>query len=245
MLRLGILAFCALILVGCARKDVVPFVDRTRAAEARSRAVQFEADGRYWPTYVEKPDACKTKPCPAILILHSEGGTGTHLAEYFGLRELAKKENFITIAPTSANGGWIANDKHMRYPTQIDFVKQLMKHLESDAYQQDRIYLAGHGSGGRLALRMLSDYPGRFAGAVVSGTAAAVLSDTWEYHEIQTPSKPTGVMFLHGLDNSNVPYEGSRNLLGARDGAELWAEKLCGKVAPKVTNLTPEVVRED
>ena len=70
----------------------------------------------------------------------------------------------------------------------------------------NRIYIAGHSSGGNMAQRMIIEYPNTFA-------AAASFVSTLPNRDIPFPSRGTPIAIFCGTNDNRVPYEG-----GYRDG---------------------------
>jgi len=105
----------------------------------------------------------------------------------------------------------------------MQFLHRMLDRLAS-RYSVDtrRVYAAGLGEGGFMAIRMACTAADRIAAVAVVGAAMPRMFNC-------IPSRPIPVLFMNGTDDPIVPYDGGRykdgmlRLLSAEDTAKEWA----------------------
>lgn len=170
-------------------------------ASAQQKREEIIVDGmkRAFVTYLP---AQKTANMPILISLH--GGFASpkgmlHLADF---RPLADKEHFILVCPASKNL-WHdgANNKGIDDVKFIDeLITYIIKTYNADA---SRVYVTGISNGGFMTTRLACQLHNRIA-------AIAVVAATLNINEGYDLEKPMPVMYIHGVTDPIVPYNGGK-----------------------------------
>lgn len=160
-------------------------------------------------------------PVPLVLVLHGYTASGATEAAYLKVSAEAAKRGFLYAAPDGTYDQdherfWNATDACCDFfGSQIDDSTYLSAVIESIAthfaVDRTRVYLLGHSNGAFMAYRMACDHADKIA-AIVS-LSGAMWNDPTRCH----PSRPVGILEIHGTADSIVHYGGGD--LGAPNGA--------------------------
>jgi polyhydroxybutyrate depolymerase len=183
---------------------------------------------------------------PVVVLLHGRDQDAAEMARLTHFDEFADRDSIIAVYPNAPSGRWnigvgegqnYRRGPYRRYPPpqprssdrrehhnpDIPFLSRMLDKLAT-RYSVDtrRIYAAGLGEGGFMALRLGCSMADRFA-AVAAVAAAMPESLTC------VPSRPIPVLFMNGTDDPIVHYDGGRykdgsmHLLSAEDSLKEWS----------------------
>ena len=109
------------------------------------------------------------KPGAVVFALHPSGSRADQTGAMLGLNKLADTEGFIAVYPQAAGTGW--NSADATELGDVDFLNRLADALVSqNGADPNRLYLAGIGAGGHMAMRLACSQGSRFAAYGVVGT---------------------------------------------------------------------------
>lgn len=151
---------------------------------------------------------------PLVILLHCYDCSPSDLADYLGIRELAKKHHFAVAAPLghTDKGGytyWNATaaccDFDGKNPDDagaiVALIDEQLKKSGPQKIDPKRVYLVGFSNGGFLAYRVACDHADKIAAIVSIGGAGPTTC---------APSSPVSVLEIHGRDDSVVPLAGGK-----------------------------------
>ena len=159
------------------------------------------------------PTAIPSVPSlPLVIVLHGFHGDQIGAESEFGFDSLADRAGLLVAYPYGYNSqqsrqpSWNAG-RCCGYSSQhnIDDERFLVDVVHTIALSQHvdlhRVYVTGFSNGGMMALKLACDRPDIFAAAAsVSGTLEAPC----------TTNAPAATLYIHGLDDTTVPFKGSR-----------------------------------
>ncbi len=125
---------------------------------------------RLFVRYTPNKTLLTGKPAAVVFALHASGGRADQAGAALGLNKLADTEGFITVYPQAADTGWASGPS--ADTDDVDFINRLADALVAqNVADPARLYLAGVGAGGGMALRLACSDGSRFAayGAIGAG----------------------------------------------------------------------------
>jgi polyhydroxybutyrate depolymerase len=160
---------------------------------------------------------------PAIIVLRAVRKQGARLRRSLSLEEMARNSGAVLVYPDPLSGHW-GNASGPEANHDIHFVRELIAKLVSHGIANpNKLFLAGIGSGGTLALRLACEGKPRFAGVAVlasslpSGLAASCL-----------PPGPVPLLMISGAPDSTVAYHDGTETLPQETGGLLSIENTLG-----------------
>jgi polyhydroxybutyrate depolymerase len=195
---------------------------------------------------------------PAVVLVHGSTHTRRELAEEANFIALAEENEYLLVLPevAFANQGWNPHPDifppDIEPPSDVAYFDELFSRLvQEHGVDPERIYVAGHISGGMMAYRLAAELPDQVAAiAVVNGTAGIELTEEGRSSVVPNPGKNVPVIAFHSVDNPRIPFWGGtgqredRAYVSAVRSAMIWAEY--NELWPhpvKVTNEADEVVK--
>jgi len=157
-------------------------------------------------------------PAPVVLAIHGGGGNARSMDKLCGgITKLADKEGFVVVFPEGIskcwNDGRTVNQKHGF--DDVMFIEKMCDKLVADGVADPkRIYTTGISNGGFFSQYLALRIPDKIAAAA---SVAATLSDV---HEPMMTHKPVPLMYILGVEDPLVPYNGGR--IG---GKILWGSR--------------------
>lgn len=173
-------------------------------ASAASGRLSIESGGIRRTAFVVEHARLKRARRPVIIFLHGQSGAGVRVRDRLGLDRKIKSRSVVVVYPDALAGRWDVTAKGS--DRDLRFVHDLIARLERDGVADPkRIYIAGGGPGGILAMRIACREAGRFAGAA-SLIALMPKADA----EACKPSRPIPFMLLAGTADPRMPYGGGK-----------------------------------
>lgn len=175
-----------------------------------------------------------TRPSPIVVAIHGYKGTPEGLERYSGLSMLAATGDALVVyppgSPLDLGFGWNSGSAKFATKSGDDvavIADVLTAALAFPCADAERVFLVGESNGGGMALRAACDsrLSERVSGVILVNAAvdAGVLSSC------STVASPVNLFAVAGLEDSVVPYDGSRQPFVA---AETWfsaaAQSLAG-----------------
>lgn len=232
-------AFAALCLAGAA---LMLSVSVPSPAEAAAGRITIVSGGSPRNAILIEHYRLKKGRRPAIIVLRAPRKQGARLRRSLGLEELARSSGAVLVYPEPQSGHWA--EAFSPDPSRdTRFVRDLIAKLVSQGIAHPaKIFLAGIGSGGTLALRLACEGKPKFAGvAIVAGSLPAGLAASC------APPGPTPLLLVGTASEARssnaeskeaLPHERSE-LLPAAQTVGLFAKAAgCGEGA--VTTVLPE-----
>jgi polyhydroxybutyrate depolymerase len=150
-------------------------------------------------------------------MLHGAAGSGKQVAQATGLDQFAPRHEFVAVFPEGLGGRWNhlppgkesaqfvrVFDPYGGPPDDVSFLKALVADLVRRGISDPkRIFLSGESAGGIMALRMLCETAGLFAGA---GLLIAAMPES--LGAACRPSKALPVIMMNGTADQVLPYDG-------------------------------------
>ncbi|MGC4108431.1 MAG: PHB depolymerase family esterase [Thermomicrobiales bacterium] len=144
-------------------------------------------------------------PAPLVVMMHGGFGSAAQAERAYGWDALADREGFVVAYPNGDGKAWNAGSCcGQPAATGVDdvgFIEAMVKEIEASMpIDASRIYAAGMSNGAMMAYRLACESTLFAAVAPVSGTMMV---------DCAKPS-PVSVIHIHGLADTNVPFDGSR-----------------------------------
>ena len=170
-----------------------------------------------------------SKNYPLLLALHGGTGNAKQFESQSGFDNVADQKGFIVVYPDGLglfefsfhiwNSGYITPSLDNGV-NDVDFLHSLIIHLESTyPINTSRIYMTGHSNGAMMTYRMASEYPQLFAGiASVAGSIGGKETPVSPSYTIPKPNGSVNIIEIHGLQDTNVLYNGGYSQTGYNPG---------------------------
>jgi polyhydroxybutyrate depolymerase len=158
-------------------------------------------------------------PLPLVVVIHGAFDTGLGMETFSGFSTLADRENFLVLYPDGMglfgylqhwNAGHCCGKAAKDKVDDVGFIAQAIedacRKLNVD---RRRIYVLGFSNGGMMAARFAAERADMLAGAafLAASIGGRASEEEPEWH-IPDPQKPLPVLFMHGLEDQDVPYNG-------------------------------------
>lgn len=163
-------------------------------------------------------------PAPLVIAFHGTNMTGAAMQDLTVFERFTDRHGFLIIYLDGIGGGWsIGCDCTAADELGISDVTTIETLLSgvSNSYAIDlgRVYLAGFSQGGIFAQIAGCRLSGRIAGvASVGATTTRALAESCQLQA------PLPIIFIHGTEDTVVPYNGSANFLSGPATLQRWAE---------------------
>lgn len=165
-------------------------------------------------------------PAPALIVLHDAGMKPERMRETARL-DLAER-GWTVIYPRGWERSWNPGRKTVGGVSQdgrddVAFIGAALRQLVDDGLiDPTRIFLAGFGDGGLMALRLACDTPVQWGGAAIVGA-------TWPVGFYCRRRQAMPLILFHGTEDPAAPFYGGRvppALRGATTGAAASVSRL-------------------
>jgi polyhydroxybutyrate depolymerase len=173
----------------------------------------FVLDGYQRSYYYYRPAKLGKNP-NLVFAIHGSAGDGLVMRGSTAgeLERLADQHGFVVVYPNGFDGGW--NDLRKQSPhaakrlniDDVAYFKRIID-IETQRAQIDReqVFYLGHSNGGQMILRLLVEAPEIVTAAATVGANLPVE----EYSRLSYENlQDVPVMFVHGTQDSIVPYQG-------------------------------------
>jgi len=165
-----------------------------------------------------RPNAASAAPAPAIVLLHYLHGTPEDMADLTNVARLARDYGVWLILPDGVQGKWNYGGLSVKTVNDVKFIGKVIDDaIAKYPIDPKRIYMAGYSNGGLMAQRFACADPGRIA-------AVGVVSTTIEQLDALGCRPPVGtpMLYINGVDDPIVPFEGNFLKRSAADTVALW-----------------------
>ena len=155
---------------------------------------------------------------PVVLDLHGSGGSSADQAGNSGFEKLAASERFI-VATLDAEGARWNVPVQDRRPDDVGYVRDVIAHVGARVCIDDmRVYATGFSGGGRMSSLL---------GCQLGSRIAAIAPVSGLRFPGPCKGRPVPVLTVHGLADSQNPYDGHAPGRGA-EWLETVPEALAG-----------------
>lgn len=171
----------------------------------------------------------KDTPWPLILDFHGaskDAANQYNNSQYF---EQDRGDDYIVVYPEGMDGKWESASYAVKRADDLDFVNELLKHMDDNyCIDQERVYASGKSNGaGFVDYLACSDIGDQFA---AFGLAAAALYGDLEYDPPGGCDKKRAILEVHGGEDTTVSYTGTKNGVGGEspdilDWLGWWARR--------------------
>jgi polyhydroxybutyrate depolymerase len=165
-------------------------------------------------------------PAPALIVLHDHGMKPERMRETARL-DLAGR-GWVLIYPRGWDGAWNPGRKDLGGAAEkghddVAYIGAVVQQLAGEGLiDPTRIFLAGFGEGGLMALRLACDSP-------IPWRGAAVVAATWPVGLYCGRRDPLPLILFHGVEDPAAPFHGGRvspELRGSTTGAAASVSRL-------------------
>lgn len=158
-------------------------------------------------------------PLPLVVVIHGAFDTGLGMETFSGFSTLADRENFLVLYPDGMglfgylqhwNAGHCCGKAAKDGVDDVGFIaKAIEDACRKLNVDRRRIYVLGFSNGGMMAARFAAEKTTMLAGAAfLAASIGGRASEAEPEWHIPDPQKPLPVLFMHGLEDQDVPYNG-------------------------------------
>lgn len=195
-------------------------------ASAASGRLSIQSDGVKRTAYVIEHARLKRTRRPVIVYLHGQSGSGVRVRDRIGLDRALKSRSVVVVYPDAIGGRWDLSEAGSA--REMKFIHDLVAKLHADGVADLRkVFIAGGGPGGVLAMRLACSRAGDFAGAA-SLIALMPVADA----AACKPVRPIPFLLMAGTADPKVPFAGGKANLPEFKGEVASA---MGTLAPFMT----------
>ena len=175
--------------------------DTAFAAKGR---LTIESGGIKRTAFIVEHARLKRVRRPVVIFLHGQSGTGVRVRDRLGIDRALKSRSVVVVYPDALGGRWDVGDAGVE--REVKFVRDLVDRLQVDGIADPkRIYVAGGGPGGILAMRLACRQADAFAGAA----SLIALMPTADAATCK-PSRPIPFLLLAGTADPKMPFIGGK-----------------------------------
>ncbi len=151
---------------------------------------------------------------PLVLVFHGGGGNPDHIINASQFNPIADQYSFLVAYPAGSgqlmnhflawNAGGCCGTPARDGTDDVAYSQAVLDDIKSRfKIDPDRVYASGHSNGALMVYRLACDLSESFAAiAPVAGTLPVTPC---------RPSESVSILHIHGLNDANLPYEGSQN----------------------------------
>ncbi len=173
-------------------------------ASAASGRLTIESGGVKRTAFIVEHARLKRARRPVVIFLHGQSGAGVRVRDRIGLDRAVKSRSVVVVYPDAVAGRWDVSEQGAE--REVKFVRDLVAKLENDGVADPRrIYVAGGGPGGMLAMRLACRHADAFAGAA----SLIALMPTTEAAACK-PARPLPFLLLAGTADPRMPFGGGK-----------------------------------
>jgi polyhydroxybutyrate depolymerase len=192
----------AILLVGCAARAPA---DPPGGLPVGSSEQQLTVDGASRDFRVFIPETLPDR-APLVVMLHGGFGSSKQAEDSYGWDAAATANGFVVVYPNGLDrawnvGGGCCGKSGTNNVDDVAFITAVVATLEASvSIDPNRVFATGISNGGMMAYRLACD---------ASVFAAIGPDSTTLLGECPAPD-PVSVIHIHGLADSNVPFDGSQ-----------------------------------
>lgn len=227
-MRRALFLFPALaLLAGCEwAEPLSPQVAKRPAGVSTERLTYGGLERSYLLVVPKNP---KPGPLPVVIALHGVTSNAPTMAAITEIQRYADRDGFIGLVPNGSGGlsGWNAGwiDLSGGKADDVGFVRTVLDRTEKEfSVDVKRVFVLGHSNGAFLANKVAAELGSRVA--AFASVAGSVGLKTGE--KIPAPKAPVSALFIHGLADPVVSYDGTVQALispiTAPNSAAFWAK---------------------
>lgn len=172
---------------------------------------------RFWATHIPKNYDPDTRH-PVVMVFHETTKNGSRIINDTRLNDLADEEGFVVIGLDARDPArpWTGEDDHEAIQRAVSETAKLF------CLDTKRVYLVGHGAGGRIAERAPCHI--RVSAVAVTGYNPDVGD------QICAPDPPVPYIKLQGMDDRYAPVKGGSpctggTVLSLDEAEEIWRKQ--------------------
>jgi len=191
--RLALLVLITLALAGCGARHA--------SADDQSATLEFGGLSRTYAVHVPPGH-----PTGLVMNLHGGASTGSAQERLTNFDAVADADGFAVVYPDGIDRNWAdgrgASEPDRRGVDDVGFLAALADKLRSQyGIDPGHVFATGMSNGGFMANRLACDRTDLFA-------AVAPVSGTLGSNVACNPSRPVGVLEVHGTADPIVPFDG-------------------------------------
>ena len=169
-------------------------ITKAEAFIIQNYTVEVSVDGIDRKYDIYHPRFMGDKEKVLLIALHGGGGNPSAFKDKTGLDKAAKENGWIVVFPKGKGRNWNVGDGLGSSENDLKFINTIIEQVEPD-----KTIVIGHSRGAMMALNIMCNRNDIISVVSVSGT----LNTDCE------SSVGTSVMFIHGGEDENVPWEGN------------------------------------
>lgn len=235
-----VLAAAVLLLAGCGETVTAPDQAPVTGPGDYARVIVSGDRLREYDLHVPPRYGDASSPAPVAVLLH--GVPPVDMARLTGFETVADETGLVVAYPLSATGDWNVGcgDCTRAGADGIDdvgFVRDVVDDLDHQLeIDRDRILVAGYSQGA-----LLVQYAACLAAADFAAFGSVAATTLRVVHDRCRPAGPTRMLFVHGTEDAEFPWDGASGRTGgtlsARGTVQAWAERNGCAFEPEVEAL--------
>ncbi|MDG2487106.1 MAG: PHB depolymerase family esterase [Roseibacillus sp.] len=213
------------------------------AQDVLTRSVRVDGSERQLLVYLPE-NFRASESLPVLLCFHGGDDSAEGMMRFTAdFRPLADSERFIAVYPQGlifeGSSYWNSEGPYDNGTDEIGFARAMIDLLVRDyAADPTRVYACGFSLGGNL-MRDLACYLGDQVAAV-----ASVAASMWEWTlEDCSTTNRTGILSIHGTEDSYNPYNGNQHSISINSLNTHWASHNGANKSPITSTVSPGVTR--
>jgi polyhydroxybutyrate depolymerase len=182
-----------------------------------------------------------SKPMPLVFVLHGFPSNAKQIELVTGMDAKADEEGFIVVYPNGEvlslkNEFWCLillgywglyfNCWDFDNVDDVGYIRTLIENLQTTLdINSSRIYITGWSGGGFMTYRLGAELSNIVAAiAPVCGSIGGKWTSSSPFYMIPTPEQSVPVIIFHGMNDSNVPYNGGGWCFSVNQSVSFWVQ---------------------
>jgi predicted esterase len=168
---------------------------------------ELTVGGTTYPFNVHTPPNYNgTTRMPVMFDFHGLGGNENQMIRISGWADVGDAEGFITVFPGGPDNGWNAGGCCTRTPTDVEFVREAIKYLDTEGcIDTKRVYASGCSNGGAFSFRLACEAADIIAAIAPVDFDCVAGSGRCSPCDLE---RPVTVIQFRGTNDQMVPYRG-------------------------------------
>lgn len=173
---------------------------------AATTRLSIDSNNAKRTTIIVRYNRLKKHRRPTFILLHGDHSTGGRFRRLLNIDDYARTSGTILVYPNGIDGRWTISPSLSKGPDDTTFLLTLINNLYAGGLlDRQKIFLAGFGSGGKMALQFACDHADTIAG-VAAISAQLLKEDATHCH----PSRPVPLLLINGTADPRMPYQGGK-----------------------------------